>query len=160
MLLPEERRGEEMDILSRVLQGEQVQHYETQRLTKDGRLVEVSISVSPVHDLQGETVEAAIIARDITEKKKLENALTEARARQVVESRQQALELNDEVVQGLAAAKMAMETGRHDQGLEVVAATLERAKGIVSRLLEQNGDETLEPGAFVRETPAIPRDPS
>jgi PAS domain S-box-containing protein len=67
ILIPPERAGEEKRILSRVLEGEYVEHYETKRLRKDGRIVEVSLSISPVRAEGGEISGAAVIARDITE---------------------------------------------------------------------------------------------
>lgn len=150
LIVPPERKGEEMEILGRILQGKRVDHFETQRLRKDGTRVEVSISVSPVHDSQGNIVEAAVIARNITEQKRLERELEEARAQQMQFRRKQALELNGQVVQGLVAAKLAFETGQEKTGLESVAATLERAKAVVTGLLEEShihaGDLVLEGG--------------
>ena len=155
MLLPDDRQGEELGILHRILQGEHIEHFETQRLRKDGKRVEVSISVSPVHNSRGEIVQAAVISRNITEQKRLQTTLDETRRLQAVDRRKRALELNDEVVQGLAAAKFAFESGHHEQGLEAVAATLARAKGIVSRLLDEHSLEApIEPGDLTRETPA------
>src|SRR5688572_31428224 len=53
ILVPSDRRGEEIDILNQVLEGDHIKHYETVRLRKDGTTVEVSVSVSPVHDNDG-----------------------------------------------------------------------------------------------------------
>jgi PAS domain S-box-containing protein len=69
-LIPEDRQGEEPNILSRLKSGERVEHFETKRLTKDGRLIDVSITVSPVKDKQGKIIGLSKIARDITERKK------------------------------------------------------------------------------------------
>lgn len=146
LIVPPERKGEEMEILGRILQGKKVDHFETQRLCKNGDRVEVSISVSPVHDSQGNIVEAAVIARNITEQKRLEHELVEARSEQHQFRRKQALELNDQVVQGLVAAKLAFETGQEKTGLQSVTATLERAKAVVTRLLQEG---TIEPGDLV-----------
>ena len=70
ILIPEHRRGEEQRILDEVLAGELVDHYETERLRKDGSQVWVSLTVSPVHDRAGSIVGASTIAADITERKK------------------------------------------------------------------------------------------
>ena len=145
-IVPPERKGEEMEILGRILQGKKVDHFETQRLCKNGDRVDVSISVSPVHDSQGNIVEAAVIARNITDQKRLEKELEEARAEQQRFRRKQALELNDQVVQGLVAAKLAFETGQEKTGLQSVTATLERAKAVVTRLLDEGH---IEPGDLV-----------
>jgi PAS domain S-box-containing protein len=72
LIVPPERHGEEADILSRLRRGEKINHFETQRLTKDGRRVEISLSVSPIRDSTGTIVGASKIARDITEKKRIE----------------------------------------------------------------------------------------
>jgi PAS domain S-box-containing protein len=58
-LIPRDRRAEEDDILSRVRRGERVDHFETVRVTKDGRLIHVSITVSPIKDLSGKIVGAS-----------------------------------------------------------------------------------------------------
>lgn len=69
MLIPPDRRSEEPGILERVRRGEQVDHYETVRLRKDGSLVDISLSVSPIKDASGKVTGASKIARDITERK-------------------------------------------------------------------------------------------
>jgi PAS domain S-box-containing protein len=69
-LIPEDRKDEEPRILSQLKGGERVEHFETQRMTKDGRLIDVSITVSPVKDKQGNIIGLSKIARDITERKK------------------------------------------------------------------------------------------
>jgi PAS domain S-box-containing protein len=67
ILIPEHRAGEERKILERVLAGEHVQHYESDRVHRDGRLVRVSLTVSPLTDERGDTIGASVIARDITD---------------------------------------------------------------------------------------------
>ena len=66
ILIPEHRAGEERQILDRILQGEHVDHYETDRVRKDGRGIRVSLSVSPVRGADGKVEAASVIARDIT----------------------------------------------------------------------------------------------
>ncbi len=70
MLMPRDRKNEMQEILERIRRGERVEHFETVRLTRDGGSVPVSLSVSPVKDESGNVVEAAKIARDITEQKR------------------------------------------------------------------------------------------
>ncbi|HEY8696124.1 MAG TPA: PAS domain S-box protein [Rhizomicrobium sp.] len=72
ILIPEERHDEEPGILARLRRGERVDHYETIRRRKDGTLIDVSLTVSPVRDAQGNIVGASKIARDITERKRAE----------------------------------------------------------------------------------------
>jgi PAS domain S-box-containing protein len=69
ILIPEDRHDEEPSILARLRRGERIDHYETVRRRKDGTLIDVSLSVSPVRNSLGEIVGAAKIARDITERR-------------------------------------------------------------------------------------------
>lgn len=71
MLFPDTRKGSERDILGEILAGRKVDHYETRRVTRDGRILDVSLSVSPLRDLGGKIVGASKIARDVTEQKRL-----------------------------------------------------------------------------------------
>jgi PAS domain S-box-containing protein len=151
ILVPATKRGEELDILNKILRGEKVHHYRTQRVRKDGVEIEVSIAVSPVHDAAGEIVQAAVVARDVTEQVKLDEALELGKKTQGTLDRKRALELNDEVVQGLAVAKLALETDDHERGLRAVTAALERAKAAVAGLLEDGTETPVKPGDLVRE---------
>jgi two-component system, chemotaxis family, CheB/CheR fusion protein len=72
VLLPADRHNEEPGILERIRRGERIEHYETVRLRKDGSLVEISLTVSPVKDPQGKIVGASKIARNISERKQAE----------------------------------------------------------------------------------------
>ena len=70
IVIPEDRQREEREILTRLGQGERIDHYETIRLRKDGSLIVVSLSVSPVKNAEGKIVGASKIARDITEQRR------------------------------------------------------------------------------------------
>ena len=70
LLIPMDRHGEESDILSRIRRGECVDHYETVRQRKDGSLVEISVTVSPIKNAEGRIIGASKIARDITERRR------------------------------------------------------------------------------------------
>ena len=72
MLIPADHRDEEPMILDRIRRGEAVDHYETIRQRKDGTLLDISWSVSPIRDGQGRVVAASKIARDITQRKRAE----------------------------------------------------------------------------------------
>jgi PAS domain S-box-containing protein len=78
LIIPPERLDEERDILARLCRGERVDHFETVRVAKDGRRVDTSLTISPVRDAGGRVVGASKVARDITEKKRAEEALREA----------------------------------------------------------------------------------
>ncbi|HEX6458166.1 MAG TPA: EAL domain-containing protein [Thermoleophilaceae bacterium] len=81
MLIPETRVGEEVDILDRVITGERVTRYETERLRKDGSIVEVSLTASPVRDAHGAAIGASVIAHDITTRREAERAVIAERDR-------------------------------------------------------------------------------
>ena len=72
ILIPADRHDEEPGILERIRSGERIEHFETVRLRKDGDLVDISLSVSPVKDIEGKIIGASKIARDITERKRAE----------------------------------------------------------------------------------------
>ena len=80
-LIPPERHDEEPTILERIRRGERIEHYETIRQRKDGRLLDISITVSPIRDAQGKIVGASKIARDITRRKRVEITLRESEQR-------------------------------------------------------------------------------
>jgi PAS domain S-box-containing protein len=80
MLAVSDRKDEFPDILSRIRRGERVEHFETRRQTKDGRVLAISLTVSPVYDANGRIIAASKIARDITERVRVEQALREANA--------------------------------------------------------------------------------
>ncbi|MGB8628305.1 MAG: PAS domain S-box protein [Xanthobacteraceae bacterium] len=70
ILIPPDRNDEEPEILARIRRGERIDHYETIRQRKDGILLNISLTVSPIKNAQGEIVGASKIARDITEGKR------------------------------------------------------------------------------------------
>ncbi len=76
ILIPPDRHSEETKILERIRRGERVDHYETTRQRKNGSLVEISLTVSPVRNAEGRIVGASKIARDITERKQSEERIT------------------------------------------------------------------------------------
>jgi PAS domain S-box-containing protein len=78
LLIPPDRLDEEPTVLARIRRGEVVEHFETVRRRKDGTSVDVSLTVSPILDSQGQVVGASKIARDITERKKAAETLLEA----------------------------------------------------------------------------------
>jgi PAS domain S-box-containing protein len=71
-LIPEDRLDEEPKILGRLRRGERVDHFETVRRKKDGTLLDISLTISPVRDAEGAIIGASKIARDITERKRAE----------------------------------------------------------------------------------------
>jgi len=116
MLFPPERMSEESDILARIGRGESFEHFETTRICKDGKSIDVSVTISPIRDSDGAVVGASKIARDITEHKRAEKALTAlaeelagqavelARSRQALETQTLMLQsVLDSMSEGLVA---------------------------------------------------------
>ena len=77
-LVPERLKGDEQRILRQVARGEQVHHYETVRCRKDGKEIDISLALSPIRDANGTITAASSIQRDITERKRAEEALRQA----------------------------------------------------------------------------------
>jgi PAS domain S-box-containing protein len=80
IIIPPELLDEETRILQRLRAGEHIQHYETVRITKQGKRVDVSLTISPMKDSDGRVVGASKIARDITERRRTEEALQRSEA--------------------------------------------------------------------------------
>ena len=78
-LIPPERKEEETAIIARLRAGERVDHFETVRLTKDGREITVSVTISPIRDSRGNIIGASKIARDITRQVQIQRELEEAK---------------------------------------------------------------------------------
>jgi PAS domain S-box-containing protein len=68
ILIPEHRAGEERDILEHAMSGARVEHYETERVRKDGRRIQVSLTISPIRDADGKVARAGVVARDVSER--------------------------------------------------------------------------------------------
>jgi PAS domain S-box-containing protein len=112
LIIPAERREEETAILARLRKGERVDHFETIRVRKNGSLVNISLTVSPMKDDHGRVIGASKVARDITERKEADEARKNAEVSakllqlQDAEKRRIARELHDGVGQLLAAIGM------------------------------------------------------
>lgn len=80
VLSPPDLMNEEADILTRIQSGETVDHFQTRRIRKDGRVIEISATISPILDEQGKVIGASKIARDITESARAERTLSNERS--------------------------------------------------------------------------------
>ncbi len=80
MLIPSDRLAEEDHIISQIRSGERVDHLDTTRVRKDGRSIQISLTISPVKDSEGRVIGASKIARDIAERKRLESELRQLAA--------------------------------------------------------------------------------
>ena len=89
MIIPADRQPEEDDVLAQIRAGKPVTHFETIRQHKDGTLIPISLTVSPIYDDAGKVIGASKIARDITDR--VEGAVTARRLAAVVESSDDAI---------------------------------------------------------------------
>lgn len=84
LLAPSDRRDEIPEILRKLASGESVEHHESVRVAKDGRHLDVSISVSPLRDAKGDIIGASVIARDITAQKRAEGQLHQSQKMEAI----------------------------------------------------------------------------
>src|SRR4051794_7907698 len=75
LIIPPERKDELPGILEQLRQGKRVEHYETERIRKDGRRINIAVTISPIRDRSGRVIGASGIGRDITEQKQIEERL-------------------------------------------------------------------------------------
>jgi PAS domain S-box-containing protein len=80
LIIPEDRKAEEDDVLGRLRRGERIDHFETVRQAKDGRKLYISLTVSPIRDAKGTVIGASKVARNITERIHAEEALRRVHA--------------------------------------------------------------------------------
>jgi len=93
LIVPRDRLAEMHDILSRIGRGERIEQYQTTRVRKDGRIVEVSLSISPIKTPAGAIIGASKIARDMTESRRAERALN-----QEIEERRRIFETSQDLI--------------------------------------------------------------
>jgi len=103
LIIPEERKPEEEMILSKIRRGESVEHYETVRRRKDGTLVDISVTISPIREVGGEIIGASKVARTISERKRLQHEILEISER---EQRRIGNDLHDGLCQELAGIEL------------------------------------------------------
>jgi PAS domain S-box-containing protein len=114
ILIPEDRPDEEPAIIERLKRGEQVDHYQTIRVRKDGQLIDISLTISPIRNSLGKIIGASKVARDITETKRSEQRLRESERlqrllAQIGEQAARAGELNE--LMKFVTAQVAIEMG-------------------------------------------------
>ena len=77
-LIPPDLHGEEPIIIAKLIAGERIEHFETVRVKKNGELMEVSLTISPIKDASGKVIGASKILRDISDRKRLQQSLLQA----------------------------------------------------------------------------------
>jgi PAS domain S-box-containing protein len=78
LVVPPDRRHEENELIDRIREGERIKHFETTRVRRDGRHIQVSLTISPIRDAKGEIVGISHIARDMSERKEMEEQMRQA----------------------------------------------------------------------------------
>src|SRR5580700_5583862 len=143
LIVPPELHAEEQQILRRLRNGERIEHFDTIRLTKDGRRIPISLSVSPVRDARGVIIGAAKIARDISNRRRAEQALraSEERLRQADRRKDEFLALlAHELRNPLAPIRYALATvrklGHSCEQQQRAEEVIERQVAHMSRLLD------------------------
>ena len=170
IIIPLELREEERRILEQVRQGNRVDHFDTIRVTKDGRRIAISLTVSPVRDSRGVIVGASKVARDVTERKRSEEALRESERR--LKASEEALRdadrrkdeflalLAHELRNSLAPIRYALaaskKPGRTPGQLKRSEEIMERQVAHMSRLL----DDLLDVSRITRSTLALKKTPT
>jgi PAS domain S-box-containing protein len=152
VLIPADRRQEEAYVIERVKRGECVPNFETVRIRKDGRAIDVSVTISPIIDPSGAVIGASKVARDVSERRQARQALELANARlhalstrllqtQEAERQSVAYELRDEICQALAAIQMNVQAAKNraplpqlDASLQIADATLQRVRAFSESL--------------------------
>lgn len=150
-IIPEDLYPEEAEILRKIRAGVRIEHYQTRRLRKDGQIVEVSITISPIRDASGKITGSSKIARDISEQKKMERHLlqTEKLAAAGLMAANIAHDINnplDSVTNLIYLARIGLSEGNKARQYLITAENeLER----VSRLARQALGYYRDPGTAV-----------
>ena len=142
-LIPPERHGEEEQILARLKAGERIEHFDTERVTKSGQRLPVSLTISPIRDTEGKIIGASKIVRDITERKRLEADLRRS-TEQLLEADQRKNEflamLAHELRNPLAPLRNGLailsQIGSHDEVRQPTQEMMERQVEHITRLLD------------------------
>ncbi len=143
VLIPPERVDEETFILERIKAGERLEQFETVRVDRGGRRIEVSLSVSPIWDEHGQVVGASKVVQDIGERKRMERALRESETRyKRLDERNQLVQFERE--QDRIGRELHDGLGQQLTGVAFLAKALEK------RLAEKNQSEAAEAAWIVR----------
>ena len=151
ILCPSDRSDEIPQILERIRRGERVEYFESVRVTKDGRRLHVSISVSPVCDSEGRIVGASAIARDITAQKRAEDQLRQAQKMEAVGRLAGGVAHDFNNILGIITACGELLRGRVDahsessQYLDNIKKAAERGASLTRQLLAFSRRQPVQP---------------
>jgi PAS domain S-box-containing protein len=139
ILVPEDRHDEVPAILQKIREGEFIDHYEAIRHTKDGRQIHISLTVSPIQDASGNIIGASSIARDITERKRMEEALRRAYEELEARVQQRTLELAEKSthLEEINTALRVLLKQREDDRKEFGESILMNVRNLISPYIER-----------------------
>ncbi len=135
-IIPPELRSEEVEILARLRRGEQIDHYETVRLAKNGRRIDISLTISPIKGADGTIIGASKIARDVTQRKRNERLLREADHQKDEFLATLAHELRNPLAPICAAAELLKNAKTLAPELRAATAILERQARHITHLVD------------------------
>jgi diguanylate cyclase (GGDEF)-like protein/hemerythrin-like metal-binding protein/PAS domain S-box-containing protein len=137
-LMPQERKQEVKEILTRIAQGERISHFDTQRFHKSGEIIDIEATISPMFDENREVTGAALIARDVTEKKAYEKRLSYIASHDRLTNLPNRDLFYDRLSQAISLAR------RNRYRLAVMFLDLDGFKGVNDVFGHAIGDETLK----------------
>jgi PAS domain S-box-containing protein len=135
-IIPPELHAEERRILERLRRGERMDHYETVRVAKDGRRIDISLTVSPIRNAEGEIIGASKVARDITERKRTDHLLRESNRQKDEFLATLAHELRNPLAPICAAAELLKNAKSMAPELRAATAILERQARQMTHLVD------------------------
>lgn len=141
IIIPLDRRGEMESILQTIRQGKEVDHLETERVRKNGTRLQLEITVSPLRDEAGQVIGASAIARDVTERRQMEESLRQLSARilqaQDEERKRIARELHDTTVQKLALLSIDLAKLKSAHDPEKLASVSQHAQNLTTECVQE-----------------------
>jgi PAS domain S-box-containing protein len=154
ILTPRNRPDEIPSILEKIRRGERLEHYETLRMAKDGRPLQVSVSISPIRDSSGEVIGASAITRDITDQKRSEDQLRQAQKLEAVGRLAGGVAHDFNNVLGIITACTELLRGRKTQAEEVselvenISTAAHRGANLTRQLLSFSRKQATQPIIF------------
>jgi PAS domain S-box-containing protein len=136
MIIPPDRLGEEREILRRIRRGDWIDHFETVRVAKSGRKLDISLTVSPIRDSAGRIVAASKVARDISDRKRSEESLREIDRRKDEFLATLAHELRNPLAPIRNAVQILQTQGSLGPALEWARDVIDRQSRQLSRLVD------------------------